>query len=69
MKIQEAWGTARGIKRSRDSEVDDILASGTGKKIKPTVPCKTIELIDIDADEEVDAVDLDKYVSRPIVLE
>ena len=67
-KVEE---TAVKIKRERDDEVDDILASGTGKKIKPTVSCKvkTVEVIDIDADDEVDAVDVDKHVSRPIVLD
>ena len=69
--MEKGQETAVKIKRERDDEVDEILALGSGKKIKPTVSCKakTIEVIDIDADDEVDAVDVDKHVSRPIVLD
>ena len=61
---------AEKVKRERDEEVDELLDGASGKRIKTTTKYRTrkVELVDLEAEEDVDVQNLDNYVQAPIVL-
>ena len=56
IKIKEEG--ALNIKRERGSDVDELIASARGKRIKTTRTFKTIEVVDLES-EELDTSVLD----------
>ena len=71
MKVEEREESAMRIKRERDEEVDDILASGVGKRARPITTYKTrsIEVIDLDEEVAVDAITVDDAPAGPITID
>ena len=71
MKVEEGEKSAVRIKRERDVEVDDILASGVGKKARLTTTYKTrsIEVVDLDEEIAVDAITVDDAPVGPISID